>query len=67
MFTFIDKIPYIVLIIIALVMLLAPFQPMPHVIEKLLMLKEGALKKPIDIFDLVNLRPDCGLLRSCHF
>jgi hypothetical protein len=33
-------------------MLLAPFKPMPHVIEKLIMLKNGVLTKPIDIFDL---------------
>jgi hypothetical protein len=33
-------------------MLLAPFRPMPHVVEKLIMLKNGALIKPIDIFDL---------------
>jgi hypothetical protein len=36
----------------AVLMLLAPFQPMPHVVEKILMLKKGLLKKPIDIFDL---------------
>jgi hypothetical protein len=33
-------------------MLLAPFKPMPHVVEKLLMLKDGTLHKPVDIFDL---------------
>jgi hypothetical protein len=33
-------------------MLLAPFRPMPHVVEKLLMLKNGVLTRPIDIFDL---------------
>jgi hypothetical protein len=33
-------------------MLLAPLKPMPHVIEKILMLKNGTLHKPIDIFDL---------------
>lgn len=33
-------------------MLLAPFKPMPHVLEKLIMLKEGTLTRPIDIFDL---------------
>jgi hypothetical protein len=47
-----DKIPYIVLIPFALFMLLAPFSPMPHVLEKLIMLKEGRLTRPIDIFDL---------------
>ena len=49
----IDKIPYRMLIPIALVMLMAPFVPMPHVLEKLIMLKEGRLVRPVDIFDLV--------------
>ena len=52
MLTFIDKISYTILIIIAVFMLLAPFKPMPHVLEKLLMLKNGTLHRPIDIFDL---------------
>ena len=49
---FLDKIPYSVLILFSVLMLLAPFKPMPHVIEKLIMLKDGTLNKPIDIFDL---------------
>ena len=52
MWSFLDKIPYAILIIIAVIMLLAPFKPMPHVVEKLIMLKNGVLTKPIDIFDL---------------
>ena len=52
MFAFVDKIPYAILIIIAVFMLLAPFYPIPHVVEKILMLKDGKLSKPIDIFDL---------------
>lgn len=52
MFDFLDKISYAVLIPFAIVMLLAPFYPLPHVVEKILMLKDGLLKKPIDIFDL---------------
>ena len=52
MWSFLDKIPYAILIIIAVLMLLAPFKPMPHVVEKLIMLKNGLLTKPIDIFDL---------------
>ena len=47
-----DKIPYNMLIIATILMGLAPFYPMPHLLEKLIMLKEGTLKKPIDIFDL---------------
>jgi hypothetical protein len=52
MFNFLDKISYTILIIIAVFMLLAPFKPMPHVLEKLMMLKNGTLHQPIDIFDL---------------
>ena len=48
----IDSIPYPLLILMTVLMLLAPFRPMPHVVEKLIMLKNGMLTKPIDIFDL---------------
>ena len=41
-----------ILIAIAVLMRLAPFRPMPHVVEKLIMLKNGTLTKPIDLFDL---------------
>ncbi len=53
MWSLLDKIPYTVLIIAAVFMLLAPIRPMPHVIEKLQMLKAGTLTRPIDIFDLI--------------
>jgi hypothetical protein len=52
MWSLLDKIPYSILIIISVVMILLPFYPMPHFLEKLIMLKNGTLKKPIDIFDL---------------
>ncbi len=52
MWSVLDKIPYTFLIIIAVIMLLAPFKPMPHVVEKLIMLKNDVLTRPIDIFDL---------------
>ena len=52
MWNLLDKIPYTLLIIFTVFMLLAPFQPIPHVIEKLMMLKNGTLQRPIDIFDL---------------
>ncbi len=52
MLSLLDNISYIVLILITVFMLLAPFYPMPHVVEKILMLKNGTLKRPIDIFDL---------------
>jgi len=49
---FLKKIPYSTLMIFSVIMLLAPFKPMPHVLEKILMLKNGTLHRPIDIFDL---------------
>lgn len=52
MWAFLDKIPYSFLIFFAILMLLLPFRPMPHVLEKLIMLKKGILTRPIDIFDL---------------
>ena len=52
MWSFLDKIPYSILIIAAIFLLLAPFRPMPHVVEKLIMLKNGTLTRPIDRFDL---------------
>ena len=52
MWALLDKISYPVLIAVAVFMLLAPFKPMPHVVEKLIMLKNGTLTRPIDIFDL---------------
>ena len=40
------------LVVTAALMLLAPVRPMPHVVEKLIMLSNGALTRPVDIFDL---------------
>ncbi len=52
MFAFLDHISYPLLFLIAGFMLIAPIFPMPHVVEKLIMLKNGTLKRPLDIFDL---------------
>lgn len=52
MWALLDRIPYPLLILLAVFMLLAPFRPMPHVLEKLIMLKNGVLNRPVDIFDL---------------
>ncbi len=48
-----DKIPLSTLVVISLLLGLAPFAPEPHVWEKLKMLADGTLSKPIDIFDLM--------------
>lgn len=47
-----DKISLPTLLIITAFLGLAPFSPEPHVWEKLKMLADGNLHKPIDIFDL---------------
>lgn len=47
-----DDIPWLALIAIAILMALLPFEPEPHLVEKLRMLAEGSLSRPIDIFDL---------------
>lgn len=50
---FIDNIPLLILIIGALIIGLAPFFPQPHLFEKLRMLFQGTLIKPVDIVDLI--------------
>jgi hypothetical protein len=47
-----DKIPLAPLALVAIVLGLAPFQPEPHLVQKLRMLADGSLTRPIDIFDL---------------
>jgi hypothetical protein len=60
---FLDQIPYLPLVVLTVFMLLAPFRPMPHVLEKLIMLKNGTLTRPLDIFDLFfHLAPAVVLL-----
>lgn len=49
---FLDKVPLVPLAIIAVFLALAPFTPQPHLLEKLMMLSNGTLTKPLDIFDL---------------
>jgi hypothetical protein len=47
-----DRIPYSLLLPLAVVMALLPFSPEPHLWQKLKMLAAGTLVRPIDIFDL---------------
>ncbi len=49
---FINKLPWGTLVILCLTLGLAPFKP-PHIWEKLQMLAQGTLVKPIDIFDFL--------------
>jgi hypothetical protein len=48
-----DRIPLAALVIAALALGLAPFAPEPHLWQKLKMLANGSLSRPIDIFDLI--------------
>ena len=50
---FFKQIPWAVLIPVAILLGLAPFRPEPHLLEKLRMLAEGQLLRPVDIFDLI--------------
>jgi hypothetical protein len=52
MLKILDKIPYSVLIVFTIMMLAAPIRPMPHVVEKIIMLTNGTLTRPVDVFDL---------------
>jgi len=49
----INSLSWPLVILLALMLGLAPFKPEPHVVEKLTMLVNGELVKPVDIFDLV--------------
>jgi hypothetical protein len=53
MIRLLDLLGYRLLAPLALLLGLAPFRPEPHLVEKLRMLVQGALTKPIDIFDLM--------------
>lgn len=50
-----DSVSWPLLILFAVLMAIAPWPmgPEPHLIEKLRMLAQGTLRKPIDIFDLL--------------
>ncbi|MDI1239786.1 MAG: hypothetical protein PSV26_20080 [Polaromonas sp.] len=47
-----DRIPLVWLVVLALWMAVAPITPEPHLIEKVRMLGQGTLSRPLDIFDL---------------
>lgn len=49
----IKRTPLALFVLLALTLGLAPFAPEPHIVEKLRMLADGSLSRPIDIFDLV--------------
>ncbi len=47
-----DKFPLVLLVVLAVWMAIAPIVPEPHLIEKIRMLSQGELTRPLDIFDL---------------
>ncbi len=47
-----QRIPYLILVPVAIFMALQPIGQQPHLVEKLQMLFAGTLRRPIDIFDL---------------
>jgi hypothetical protein len=49
---FIDRLPFSLLIVMTALMLGAPFVPEPHLVEKMRMLADGTLTRPLDIFDV---------------
>lgn len=51
--TFLDSLPLNILILASLTLGLAPFLPEPHLVEKLRMLFQGQLSRPVDIGDLL--------------
>jgi hypothetical protein len=53
MLSWTDRVPLYLFLVAALILGLSPFLPEPHLWEKLKMLADGTLAKPIDIFDLV--------------
>lgn len=57
-----DSFSYSLLVPLAVLLGLAPFHPMPHLAEKLMMLKQGTLHKPVDIFDLLMHATPVALL-----
>ncbi len=53
MFKWLDAIPLGPLALVAILLAVLPFNATPHLFEKLGMLVQGTLVKPIDIFELL--------------
>lgn len=52
MLNWLDRFPLKLLLVVALWLAVAPVVPEPHLVEKIRLLTQGALTRPIDIFDL---------------
>ena len=55
MLRFIEKLPTIPVLLIGAWMVVAPFTPEPHLLEKVRWLIEGLPFRPMDVFDLFLL------------
>ena len=64
--TLLQRISWTFLLPAALVLAVMPLRPEPHLVEKLRLLGQGLLVRPIDIFDLV-LHGGLLLLVFCKF
>jgi hypothetical protein len=53
MMGWLDRFPLLWLAVLALWLAVAPVVPEPHLVEKLRMLSQGTLSRPLDIFDLL--------------
>lgn len=53
MLKWLDRFPLVWLVVLAVWMLVAPITPEPHVVEKIRLLGQGQLTRPLDIFDLL--------------
>jgi hypothetical protein len=51
MLAWLDRVPLGIFIALAAWMAVAPIVPEPHLVEKLRLLFDGTLSRPIDIFD----------------
>lgn len=51
--SWLNRLPWWVVILLSATLGLAPFVPQPHLLEKLQMLSRGELKQIVDIFDLL--------------
>lgn len=50
--TWLDRLPWLLLLPLAVWLAVAPVTPEPHLVEKLRLLMQGALTRPLDVFDL---------------
>ena len=51
--TWLDDLKWLPLTLCGLLLVVAPISPAPHLLEKLAMLSQGQLVKPLDVLDLL--------------